>query len=82
VRGKAVKRRRLPKKKSGSSTSETAGDHAPCSYCGKCYNTAEDDKPDDDWIECCSCHCWMLETCAEEGGVIGDDDFLCKKCIK
>jgi len=33
------------------------------------------------WLKCCSCSSWMHETCAEEGAVIGDDDFICKNCV-
>ena len=78
---KPIKRRRKATEKTVSSRKLTDGDHTPCSYCRKRYNTAEDDKPEDDWLQCFSCHTWMHETCAEEGGVIGDDDFICQQCV-
>lgn len=56
-------------------------DHAPCHFCGKCYNTKEDDKLQDDWWKCSLCDIWSHETCGEENGVIGDDEFICKNCI-
>ena len=56
-------------------------DHQPCQFCGKRYNTKEDDKPEDDWFECVACKQWVHETCAEQAGVIGDDEFICKGCV-
>jgi len=51
-------------------------DHPACKFCGKRYNTKEGDKPEDDWLQCATCKEWVHETCAEQAGVIGDDDFI------
>jgi len=71
------------KKSQKKCTRKKAGDddHAPCHFCGKCYNTKEDDKLQDDWWKCSLCDIWSHETCGEENGVIGDDEFICKNCI-
>jgi len=56
-------------------------DHTPCHFCGQRYNTEDDNKVLEEWVKCSSCHIWAHESCAEDGGVIGDDDFICKTCI-
>ena len=74
--GCSVKNRRKKKK-----VNTAVDDHQPCQFCGKRYNTKEDDKPEDDWFECVACKQWVHETCAEQAGVIGDDEFICKGCV-
>jgi len=57
-------------------------DHTPCACCGKCFNTPQDDKLEDDWLSCVSCNKWLHETCAEQSGIIDDDGaFVCKHCV-
>lgn len=57
-------------------------DHTPCHYCGKQYDTPDDDKRDEEWLPCAGCTIWAHESCAETNGIIGDtgNDFLCRSC--
>jgi len=43
------------------SSRKVAVDHTPCKFCGKRFNTPEDDKPEDDWLMCSSCKVWAHE---------------------
>lgn len=67
------------KKSSSKNKRETADDNTLCGYCGQKYNAAGDEA-NDDWLQCMKCSMWLHETCAEEFGVIGDDDFFCSRC--
>ena len=81
---KSTKRKRSSqsKKEKAAKKAKTGKvDHTPCMCCKKCYSSPEDDKPDDDWLECASCKKWAHETCAENWGIIGDDDYICKTCL-
>ena len=62
---------------------QTATDDTPCGWCRQRYNRpAAPAKINMDWLQCCKCKVWMHESCAEEAGVIGDDDFTCGKCCE
>lgn len=77
-----TKRKRPVKLKPPKKTeSEDNDDHAACHFCGKRYNTAEDEKRQEDWIQCSSCRVWVHESCGEENGVIGDEEYICKNCL-
>ena len=74
---------KIPKK------GQITNDNTPCSWCGLQFNAilSQDiektkKKINNDWLQCGTCKVWMHETCAEESGVIGDDDFVCGKCCK
>jgi len=68
--------------KEGKHVIKYGDDHTPCKFCGKCYDTKEDDKPLNDWLQCSVCQLWAYETCGEEEGVLADDDeFICKDCV-
>ena len=76
------KKKRNQKKKTIHSRTDS-DDHTPCACCGKCFNTPEDDKLEDDWLSCVSCNKWLHETCAEQSGIIDDDGvFVCKECVR
>jgi hypothetical protein len=77
IKSKAKRKKRL---KVGLPVAEE-DDHTPCRFCGKQYNTKEDDKITDEWLQCRKCKIWAHETCAEQHGVIGDDDFFCENCV-
>ena len=63
-------------------TKSQVDDHTPCHFCGKQYDTPDDDKNDEEWLCCVGCTVWAHESCAETNGIIGDagNDFLCKSC--
>ena len=74
---------RASKRKAHGLVANVDDDHTPCHFCGKQYNTADDDKARDEWLRCSVCGIWAHESCAEKNGVIGDDDdFICKTCIQ
>ena len=76
------KKKRNQKKKTIHSRTDS-DDHTPCACCGKCFNTPEDDKLEDDWLSCVSCNKWLHETCAEQSAIIDDDGvFVCKECVR
>jgi len=53
-----------------------------CGQCKKKYGDKSDTKCTEDWLSCNSCVRSYHETCAEDNGVIDDDDtFVCKVCI-
>ena len=79
---KKTKRKRPVKSKPPKKTNSLDDDdHAACHFCGKRYNTLEDEKRQEDWIQCTSCRVWVHESCGEENGVIGDEDYICKNCL-
>ena len=60
---------------------QTATDDTPCGWCRQRYNAPASDKINMDQLQC-YCKVWMHESCAEQSGVIGDDDFTCGKCCE
>jgi len=66
----------IKKKKTEDSGND---DNIPCGSCGRKYK-AGGELEQEDWLQCMKCKIWMHETCAEDFGVIGDDDFFCAKC--
>jgi len=70
------KTKKKAKKCKTTKSSSFAEDHTPCKFCGKRFNTPEDDKPEDDWIVCGSCQIWAHETCGEKQGIICDDQYV------
>ena len=65
-----------------SVTTNSNDDHMPYYYCGKQYNTAEDDKCDEEWLRCAERTIWAHESCAETNGIIDEagNGFPCKSC--
>lgn len=51
-----------------------------CLVCKIVENTKEDVEFGKDWISCNRCDVWMHEPCAEQFGILDDDDFTCQSC--
>jgi len=60
----------------------TAHDDVPfrCLVCNIVEKSAEDMKLGRDWISCGVGHVWMHEPCAEQSGILDDEDFTCQSC--
>lgn len=51
-----------------------------CQSCGKKYGADDDEKREEDWLQCIGCKCWYHESCAECCGILDDINFTCKNC--
>jgi hypothetical protein len=56
-------------------------DHTPCQFCGKRYNTEEDEKLMMSGFSATLVKCGLMKSCAEQHGIIGDDVFICENCV-
>lgn len=46
------------------------------------YGATDDPKQYDDWVKCMICNNWYHLTCAEDSGLIDDDEnFFCVVCL-
>jgi hypothetical protein len=61
--------------------SENHSDSQHCTNCGILYGDEKDKKRDQDWIKCHMCNHWYHDGCAEECGVLDDENFTCKGCL-
>lgn len=53
----------------------------PCAKCGWIFGSSDDPKKAEDWLKC-PCDRWFHESCAEDSGIIDDNDlFTCELCI-
>lgn len=54
-----------------------------CPRCGRCYGEDRDPELTDDWISCDICRTWFHQSCAEDDGIIDDDEkFTCFACLQ
>ncbi|KAL5017914.1 hypothetical protein ScPMuIL_003636 [Solemya velum] len=54
-----------------------------CGQCGVLYGDTSDPRITDDWIKCTGCRIWFHQTCAEDFGIIDDDDaFTCSHPLR
>ena len=51
-----------------------------CTCCGKMYGADDDDKKEEEWLQCVGCGQWYHESCAEDCGILDDANFTCKNC--
>jgi hypothetical protein len=53
--------------------------------CGKCkvlYGDKNDKKSDEEWLKCNGCARWFHDSCAQNFGILDDDDsFTCCDCV-
>jgi hypothetical protein len=83
---KCVSKKTTKKTLSTSKTSSQNGTDevvsaSHCFYCRGVYGAENDEKADDDWLQCVKCGHWFHESCAELSGVLDDAYFTCKDCI-
>lgn len=75
------KKRAVPtvnKKVKGS----TVTDNTLCSNCAHKYGASDDPKKHEDWWSCKKCSKWFHSSCAEEVGLLDDDDtYYCAQCL-
>ena len=51
-----------------------------CPGCGIVEGSAGDKQLSCDWLACGGCATWYHEHCAEENGILDDEQFMCKAC--
>ena len=50
--------------------------------CGFCYGAVDDPKRMKEWWMCAKCKCDFHSSCAQDSGILDDDDiFLCIACL-
>ena len=70
------------RRKVSSKAIKTQAESPPCPHCNWRYGDGNDPKGAEEWICCQMCKTWFHETCAEENGIIDDDErFTCYHCL-
>lgn len=53
-----------------------------CTHCGGVYASPDDPKKSEEWWPCKTCGIYLHESCAQNTGLLDDDDcFLCMNCL-
>ena len=51
-----------------------------CQHCKGLFGDEANKLYDSTWIACSKCANWYHEPCAEQSGLLDDDEFICQKC--
>jgi len=75
-------RKTYAKKTARRSLTEDDGEIWICSGCSHQYGDNNDPRRSEDWLQCTGCMKTYHMSCAEQDGVVDDDEtFNCKDCI-
>ena len=58
-----------------------ANSNQDCTNCHAQYGSPDDEKAEEEWLECIKCNAWYHESCAELCGVLDDLYFTCQGCL-
>ena len=59
----------------------TANSNQDCTNYQAQYGSPNDEKAEEEWLECIKCNAWYHESCAKLCGVLDDLYFTCQGCL-